>query len=54
MAYRHANRLGLSSKRDFEIPNAALNRLAIEGDEWRVLAWAERAHLETALDDLPD
>jgi probable phosphoglycerate mutase len=54
MAYRHARRLGLSSKRDFEIPNAALSRLSIAGDGWRVLAWAERAHLEAALDDLPD
>ena len=54
MAYRHAHRLGLSSKRVFEIPNAALNRIVIAGDEWRVLAWADCAHLETALDDLPD
>lgn len=54
MAYRHAKRLGLASKRDFEIPNAALNRIEIAGDGWTVLAWAERAHLEAALDDLPD
>lgn len=54
MAYRLANRLGLASRRDFEIPNAALNRMEISGRDWRVLAWAERSHLETALDDLPD
>ena len=54
MAYRHAKRLGLASKRDFEIPNAALNRIEISGDGWNVLAWAERAHLEVAIDDLPD
>jgi probable phosphoglycerate mutase len=54
MAFRHANRLGLAAKRDFEIPNAALNRIEITGDAWTVLAWAERAHLESALDDLPD
>jgi len=54
MAYRHAKRLGLASKRDFEIPNAALNQIEIAGDDWNVLAWAERAHLEAAIDDLPD
>ena len=54
MAYRYARRLGLASKRDFEIPNAALNRIEIAGDGWNVLAWAECAHLEAAIDDLPD
>lgn len=54
MAYRHAKRLGLATKRDFEIPNAALNQIEIAGDGWNVLAWAERAHLEVAIDDLPD
>jgi 2,3-bisphosphoglycerate-dependent phosphoglycerate mutase len=53
MAYRFANSLDLRSPRDFGIPNCGLNRLAIEGDTWHVLAWAECAHLETALDDLP-
>jgi probable phosphoglycerate mutase len=54
MAYRHALGRGLQSARDFEIPNAALNRLEIGPGGWRVLAWAEVAHLERALDDLPD
>lgn len=54
MAYRHAKRLGLASKRDFEIPNAALNQIEIAGDGWKVLVWAECAHLEAAIDDLPD
>lgn len=54
MAYRFANALDLRSPRDFGIPNAALNRLAIEGNAWSVLAWADCAHLEAALDDLPD
>lgn len=53
MAYRFAHKLGLGAPRDFGIPNAALNRVAIDGDEWSVLAWADCAHLETALDDLP-
>lgn len=54
MAYRHALGRGLQSARDFDIPNAALNRLEIGPGGWRVLAWAEVAHLERALDDLPD
>lgn len=52
MVYRHAKNTGLSSQRDFEIPNAAINRVEIGGDAWRVLQWAEQAHLEAALDDL--
>jgi probable phosphoglycerate mutase len=54
MAYRRAHGLGLATKRDFEIPNAALNRIEVSGDAWSVLVWNERAHLEAALDDLPD
>lgn len=54
MLYRHATGRGLSSTRDFEIPNAALNRLALSGGAWRVLAWADAGHLAAALDDLPD
>ena len=52
--YRHATGRGLSTPRDFEIPNAALNRLEVDGGEWRVLAWADIHHLAAALDDLPD
>jgi probable phosphoglycerate mutase len=54
MVYRHARNAGLSSPRDFEIPNAAINRVEIGGDAWRVLQWAEQAHLEAALDDLKE
>jgi len=53
MVYRHATARGLSSPRDFEIPNAALNRVEVLPGAWRVTAWAEVAHLERALDDLP-
>ena len=51
MAYRHARRLGLASKRDFEIPNAALNQIEIVGDHFNIIAWAKRGHLEVAIDD---
>jgi len=54
MAHRFATGSDLRTTREFEIPNAALNRVGIEGEEWRILAWADCGHLEAALDDLPD
>ena len=53
MLYRHATGRGLSTARDFEIPNAALNRLEFGPAGWRVAAWADLSHLTQALDDLP-
>lgn len=52
MVYRHAGELGLSSPRDFEIPNAGINWLEITPQGWKVLQWAHVAHLDAALDDL--
>jgi probable phosphoglycerate mutase len=52
MAYRHATGRGLSSERDFRIPNAAINRLEVAGSRWTVLDWANCAHLDAALDDI--
>lgn len=54
MVYRHARSLGLSSTRDFEIPNAGINWIEVTPAEWKVWAWAEVAHLESALDDLEE
>jgi len=51
--YRHATGRGLTTPRDFEIPNAALNRVTYSGD-WRVEVWADIQHLSVTLDDLPD
>jgi probable phosphoglycerate mutase len=53
MVRRHAFAAGLSSPREFEIPNAALNWIEIGPGGWRVSAWAEVGHLGRALDDLP-
>jgi len=53
MLYRHATGRGLSTPRDFDIPNAAINRLEAGPQGWRVLSWADIAHLPVALDDLP-
>ena len=52
MVYRHARAVGLSSVRDFEIPNAGINWVEVKSGEWKVGAWAGVAHLEAALDDL--
>jgi len=54
MVYRHARAVGLSSPRDFEIPNAGINWFEVSPAEWKVWAWAEVAHLEAALDDLKE
>jgi probable phosphoglycerate mutase len=51
MAYRFATQRGLSSPRDFKIPNAALNRMEIAGADWKVLSWAEVGHLAATIDD---
>jgi probable phosphoglycerate mutase len=52
MVYRHSRAVGLSSPRDFEIPNAGINWLEVTPQEWKVVQWAHVAHLEAALDDL--
>lgn len=52
--YRHATGRGLTSPRDFEIPNAAVNRFEHRQGAWLVHCWADVAHLAAALDDLPD
>ena len=50
--YRHATGRRLQAKRDFVVPNAALNWLERHADGWRVLLWADRRHLEATLDEL--
>lgn len=52
MVYRHAKAAGLSSPRDFEIPNAGINWFEITPAQWKVRAWADVSHLAAALDDL--
>jgi probable phosphoglycerate mutase len=54
MVYRRATGRGLSTPRDFEIPNAALNRVEIGPSQWKLWCWADVSHLSVALDDLPD
>jgi 2,3-bisphosphoglycerate-dependent phosphoglycerate mutase len=53
MLYRFVTRLSLSAERKFGIPNAGLNRIEVSPAGWQILTWADIAHLEGALDDLP-
>lgn len=48
MAYRHATGCGLSTARDFELPNAAINWIEAGKRGWKVLGWADCDHLVTA------
>lgn len=48
--YRRATGRDLSSPRDFVVPNAALNWLEVAPGSWRLLAWADRRHLEQTLE----
>jgi probable phosphoglycerate mutase len=53
MLYRHITGLSVSAERTFGIPNAGLNRVEVSPAGWQIRAWADTAHLEGALDDLP-
>jgi probable phosphoglycerate mutase len=54
MLYRFINGLPLSAQRDFGIPNAGLNRVELTPAGWQIRSWADTAHLDGALDDLPE
>ena len=51
--YRFINGLSISAPREFGIPNAGLNRIELVDGRWRIRAWADVAHLDASLDDLP-
>jgi 2,3-bisphosphoglycerate-dependent phosphoglycerate mutase len=53
MLYRFITSHPLSAERNFGIPNAGLNRIEVTPAGWKILAWADVAHLEGSLDDLP-
>lgn len=52
--YRRATGRPLSTPRDFEIPNCALNWFRIGAQGWRLEAWADRHHLSTVLTGAPE
>ncbi|MBI4989651.1 MAG: histidine phosphatase family protein [Rhodocyclales bacterium] len=51
--HRRAGGQPLSARRDFDIPNAALNWLEVSSGKWSILSWADRSHLTESLDELP-
>lgn len=51
VVHRLATGMSLEPPRDFAIPNAALNWIEWEDEQWRLLEWADRRHLDTALDE---
>ncbi|MEK6245126.1 MAG: histidine phosphatase family protein [Pseudomonadota bacterium] len=52
--YRFITGLPISAERNFGIPNAGLNRVEFTPAGWQIRTWADIAHLERALDDLPE
>lgn len=54
IVHRLASGKPLDAPRDFTIPNAALNWIEYDGDTWQLVSWAERGHLESARDELPN
>lgn len=48
---RAARGLGLSQPRDFDIPNAGINRLRWDGVKLHICQWGDVAHLSSALDE---
>jgi len=54
MLYRFITGFPLGAARDFGIPNAGLNRIEVTPASWQIRSWADIAHLDGALDDLPE
>jgi probable phosphoglycerate mutase len=52
MAYRAAMTRTLQAPRDFPLPNAALNWLERGESGWRLISWADCAHLQRSLDEI--
>lgn len=52
--YRRATGRPLSTPRDFEIPNCALNWFHVDAQGWHLEAWADRHHLSQVLTSAPE
>ncbi|POZ62690.1 histidine phosphatase family protein [Chromobacterium alticapitis] len=50
--YRAATSKPLQDKRDFSIPNAALNWLDYQDGGWTLRRWADESHLSGSLDEI--
>jgi probable phosphoglycerate mutase len=49
--YRIASGIPFSDVRDWRLRNGALNWLEHDGERWRIVAWDQVAHLESAKDE---
>jgi probable phosphoglycerate mutase len=52
VAHRLARGLPLTVPRDWEIPNASLNRLRVADGRFEIVAWGEVGHWRDALDEI--
>ena len=52
IVYRAATGRSLETPRDFPVPNAALNWVEYRAGTWALLSWADRSHLDRALDEV--
>lgn len=51
--YRAAHAMPISAPREFDVKNAAINRLRWQPTKWQMVQWADIAHLDpAALDDI--
>ena len=44
--YRHATGMPLDAAKDFQLYNAGIKRFAVDGWDWRLLAWADIDQLQ--------
>ena len=45
LVYRRVHGVPMERPRDFPLPNASINWLAVDGDRWRLDSWGDTAHL---------
>jgi len=51
-AYRAARGMSLDSPRDFQVPNAGINRFTFANGRLSLESWGDTSHLQAALDDI--
>lgn len=52
VVHRFARGMSLEAPRNFELPNASLNRLRFDGDRYEILEWGVVSHWRDALDEI--
>lgn len=46
LIYRQVHGVPIERPRDFPLPNASINWLIVQGDDWRFESWGDTAHLD--------